>query len=59
MNFNPEKGGQRTLFGAGTYAGSNWHEYDIAATGGTSNNDYVCGRAVAAARFAGHSCRCC
>ena len=50
MNFNPEKGAQGTLFGAGTYAGgSNWHEYDI-ATGqqrnmgrvpGNSSNTYI------------------
>ncbi|MFT4615239.1 MAG: hypothetical protein ACI9NT_002391 [Bacteroidia bacterium] len=30
LNFNPDKGAKGTLFGSGTYAGANWHEYDVA-----------------------------
>jgi hypothetical protein len=44
MNFNAEKGAEGTLFGAGTYAGSNWHEYDI-ATGQQTNMGRVPGNA--------------
>ena len=49
LNFNPDKGAQGTRFGSGRYAGSNWHEYDI-ATGqernmgpvpGSSSSTYI------------------
>jgi hypothetical protein len=42
LNFNPEKGANGTLFGAGRYTGSNWHEYDI-ATGQQRNMGAVPG----------------
>lgn len=45
LNFNPEKGAEGTLFGAGNYAGSNWHEYDI-ATGQQTNMGRVPGNAA-------------
>ncbi len=45
LGFNPEKGPQGTLFGSGTYAGSNWHEYDI-ATGQQRNMGRVPGSAA-------------
>jgi len=44
MNFNGDKGAQGTLFGSGTYAGRNWHEYDI-ATGQQRNMGAVPGNA--------------
>ncbi|MDJ0710570.1 MAG: hypothetical protein QNJ14_09280 [Woeseiaceae bacterium] len=42
LNFNSEKGAEGTLFGAGTYSGSNWWEYDI-ATGQQTNMGAVPG----------------
>jgi hypothetical protein len=45
MNFNPEKGAEGVLFGAGNYAGRNWHEYDI-ATGAQRNMGAVPGNAA-------------
>ena len=45
LNFNPDKGAKGTLFGSGTYAGSNWHEYDI-ATGQQRNMGRVPGNAA-------------
>jgi hypothetical protein len=44
LNFNPEKGAEGTLIGAGNYAGQNWHEYDI-ATGQQRNMGPVPGDA--------------
>ncbi len=44
LNFNPDKGSQGTLFGSGRFAGSSWHEYDI-ATGQQRNMGAVPGNA--------------
>ncbi|HNP62619.1 MAG TPA: GlyGly-CTERM sorting domain-containing protein [Woeseiaceae bacterium] len=44
LNFNPDKGAQGTLFGSGRFAGSSWHEYDI-ATGQQRNMGAVPGNA--------------
>lgn len=44
LNFNPEKGARGTLFGSGSYATGNWHEYDV-ATGRQTNMGSVPGNA--------------
>jgi hypothetical protein len=45
LNFNADKGSEGTLFGAGNYAGSNWHEYDV-ATGQQRNMGRVPGNSA-------------